>query len=257
MPNLRDTMPLYDFPKMLADLADRMDPEQRRAFQEKMAAMDQDLTLPAPPRVGLSERRREPVEVQITSPDDQYFPSELLRRVHHAAKATEVLVLVFPDDLSLVDRTCHSATFYELVTTLANLALRQRSITVARVPGPIGGALLEIALRCDVLTIRPAARIELSLTGPHGSGCYAAISERIGFVECERLFGASTSVDGAMLLARSVARYSSADEVYNVALAEIVRKAPALISIYAASRLSFPITCASIATLHGMPVGSA
>jgi hypothetical protein len=248
-------MPLYDFPKMLADLSERMDPLQRRAFHEKMAAMDRDLKEGLRPEPSARARGHGVSEITVGPIDAPEFASRLLAELHRASAATDVVVLVFPENADLGDHAGPSSDFIDLIVTLSNLARTERSMTVARVAGPIGGALLEVALRCDVLAIDPASRIALSLQDAHGPGCYAALSERIGFVACERLFRLGHALDGRALLEQSVARHSAAAGPYDAGIADVLRKASALIAIYAALRRTFPVTRAAIATLHAGMVG--
>jgi hypothetical protein len=228
---------MIDLKAMRAGHASRMSAQHRDAFEAKMASLDAErlaFDLEAAQRLNA---RIDRADVAVGSPDDPMFAADLIAAVTQAAATARVIVLQFPEHGDLRDlNPAATPGMIDLLVLLANLASQQRCLTLACVPAPIGGALLEVALRCDILAVAPDIDIAFSHDGPHAAGLYAILSERLGFMACEQLFR------------HGLALYCA--DSFDGVVDQVIKKASTMIALFAASRLSFAVSRDVVATLH-------
>ncbi|WP_158810643.1 hypothetical protein [Beijerinckia sp. L45] len=239
---------MIDLKAMRAGHASRMSAQHRDAFDAKMASLDAERLAYDQEAAQRRKARIDRADVAVGSPDDPMFAADLIAAVTRAAATARVIVLQFPDHAELRDlNPAATPAMIDLLVVLANLAAEQRCLTLACVSAPIGGALLEVALRCDILAVAPDVDVAFSHAGPHAAGIYAILAERLGFMACEQLFRHGP-VKGTALFQQGLALYCA--DSFDGVVDQVVKKASTMIALFAASRLSFAVSRDVVATLH-------
>lgn len=199
---------------------------------------------------GLSFSRLDLLEALVvtkrTAGFDRATVGSLIRLVHDACSgrlgALKFLVIDFAHPGE--DEAIRGEGFDHLVGTVADMILAAPVVPVANARAQMGGADLEFALACSMLTSEQGSRFSFAADPVTSVGLYGSLAQKIGFVRAERLMDGGEVLSAEqmrdLLLVKEVAGDGVGLAAIDRFLRSRARKHNSCYALYRAQRIALP-----------------